>query len=413
MIAAGDVPGRGRADRSAPRRTPGRRRAAPARRRGRGRPTPAPTRVSALHRLGLRRRRRRSARWPRSPRRCSTSSGPVDESLPLVLAGRAPWRSRRSRRAAASLSLRAIPLTRGGPAHRRARAGARRLASCAGASASCSPRTRRSARSTTGSRTTCRRWRRCCGCRPAGSAPRRGRAALREAVRRVGVDRAGARDAVAGASTRRSTSTTSPTGGSRWPSRSPGGRRGCACSATGRSASCAAEDATPLALVLTELVQNAVEHGLDGGGGGDASSSGRARREAPGGAVSRRRGAACRRGSPWRATASAPQIVQALVARAARQDQLAAATERRHAVVGGGDAAYAAAPPGPGELRRAVTARSGPASNDGPSAMPRSGSSPAAVAAWAVPQPARRARALRRLSARRSSSDNPPQTPAS
>ena len=58
---------------------------------------------------------------------------PVDESLALVVTGRAPWRTEVSSRGA-SVSMRAIPLVRR-TADRRDPAAARRQPSCAGASA--------------------------------------------------------------------------------------------------------------------------------------------------------------------------------------------------------------------------------------------------------------------------------------
>ncbi len=97
----------------------------------------------------------------------------------------------------------------------------------------------------------------------------------------------------------------------RWPStRSPTASWPCAPRSRRRSATCrwsgegsfgelAAEVATPLAMVLTELVQNAVEHGFPGrpassagghGAGPRAAAARRARRRGP----RRRRGAACR-----------------------------------------------------------------------------------------------------------------------
>jgi two-component sensor histidine kinase len=72
----------------------------------------SPNAISALHRLGY-----VGDVVQRSLLEIATplldSSGPVDESLPLVLSGRAPWRSDLEARGTA-LSLRAIPLTAGG-----------------------------------------------------------------------------------------------------------------------------------------------------------------------------------------------------------------------------------------------------------------------------------------------------------
>lgn len=72
----------------------------------------SPNAVSALHRLGY-----AGVLVDRSLAEVVTplldSSGPVDESLPLVLSGRAPWRSDIENHRAA-LSMRAIPLTLAG-----------------------------------------------------------------------------------------------------------------------------------------------------------------------------------------------------------------------------------------------------------------------------------------------------------
>jgi two-component sensor histidine kinase len=72
----------------------------------------SPNAVSALHRLGY-----VGDVVDRSLVEIATplldNSGPVDESLPLVLSGRAPWRSDLEARGT-TLSLRAIPLTAGG-----------------------------------------------------------------------------------------------------------------------------------------------------------------------------------------------------------------------------------------------------------------------------------------------------------
>ena len=81
------------------------------------------------------------------------------------------------------------------------------------------------------------------------------------------LDRPGARDAVDSPTTRWPTSTRSPTRSWRWSRRSASRRRRLPTGVPAASACSPAQVATPLALVLTELLQNAVEHGLGAGGG--------------------------------------------------------------------------------------------------------------------------------------------------
>lgn len=101
------------------------------------------------------------------------SDEPINEDLMLVASGRAP-RETEVENGGTVVQLRAIPLIVGG-----GRIGAlvliRDVTELRRRERSCSPRTRRSARSTTGSRTTCRPWPRCCGSRRAGSTTRRAR----------------------------------------------------------------------------------------------------------------------------------------------------------------------------------------------------------------------------------------------
>ena len=83
-------------------------RADPARRRG-DRPVRQPQRRLRVPPAGRRSNPWRAAPWRRSPPACSRTGGMVDETLPLVVTGRMPWRSEIESRGV-SLSLRAIPL---------------------------------------------------------------------------------------------------------------------------------------------------------------------------------------------------------------------------------------------------------------------------------------------------------------
>ena len=173
-----------------------------------------------------------------------------------------------------------------------------------------------------------------------------------------------------------------------------------------------AEDATSLAMIMSELVQNAIEHGLGDAGGEVRISIERLADE---------------RGQPMvvvsieddgkgidparrPGSGLGTQIVQSLVGDLQGRITLGAGRAARH----------------PGPVHRADCARS----PDGVPRAPRSrgprrrhtraAKSPATVtvtgladAGRAGAQPARRARALRRFRARRSSSERPPQTPAS
>ena len=96
---------------------------------------------------------------------------PVDETLAVVLMGRQAWLTE-VEVGGVFLSLRSIPLALNG----RRSGGLSWSATsprCAGVSRSCSTRTPLSARFTTGSRTTCRPSRRCCGCRRVAPRTRR------------------------------------------------------------------------------------------------------------------------------------------------------------------------------------------------------------------------------------------------
>ena len=100
MVAAGDFPLAVAPTGHAPRRPAGGRRPHPARRRGPGH-VRQPQRGLGRAPAGPRRRRRRRGRSPQvvTDLVCATAR-PVDESLPLVVTGRAPWRTRRRDRAA-------------------------------------------------------------------------------------------------------------------------------------------------------------------------------------------------------------------------------------------------------------------------------------------------------------------------
>ena len=199
------------------------------------------------------------------------SPDPVDESLPLVVTGRAAWRAEVEGRGGVALSMRAIPLTEGGPAS----AGGRRV----GAVVLCRDvsELRRRERELLTKDATIReihhrvknnlqtvaallrlQARRL----PEGEA----RGALEEAMRRVatiavvhetlseGVEETVDFDAVV------ERAVLLASDGTEIGSRVRTVR-------SGQFGTVRAEDATPLALVLTELVTNAVEHGIGEGSG--------------------------------------------------------------------------------------------------------------------------------------------------
>ena len=114
MIAAGDLPERGRADRA---RAAARRASAT----GSSASTPtasstyaSPNALSAFHRHRLPRRGRGASRWPRSSPPLLRDGYGVDESLPLVVTRPGAVAQPRSRPNGTTLSLRAIPIVHDG-----------------------------------------------------------------------------------------------------------------------------------------------------------------------------------------------------------------------------------------------------------------------------------------------------------
>jgi two-component sensor histidine kinase len=231
----------------------------------------SPNAVSALHRLGY-----MGSIVDRMLAEVVTplleEPGPVDESLPLVLSGRAPWRSHIESRAAA-LSLRAIPLTTVGE-----RTGALLLLR------EISELRRRERELLTKDATIREVHHRVKNNLQTVAALLRlqarrissdeGRAALQEAMRRVatialvhetlseGLGEAVDFDEVVGRTLSLAVELASASGAVQ-------------VAREGKFGEMRAEDASPLALVLTELVTNAVEHGLRGRGGTVTVSAGR------------------------------------------------------------------------------------------------------------------------------------------
>ena len=149
--------------------------------------------------------------------------------------------------------------------HRRGRAPDRTSATCAAGTGSSSPRTRPSARSTTGSRTTCRRSARCCGSRPGGSRRAAGARPWRRRSGGSGRSRSSTRSC-RGTPATRSTSTRSSCNWCGWR------RRGCSRATAeprfrvrGDGGVLPADVVTPLGVVLTELLTNAAEHAFPPG----------------------------------------------------------------------------------------------------------------------------------------------------
>jgi two-component system, sensor histidine kinase PdtaS len=268
----------------------------------------SPNALSALHRLGY-----VGDLIDRSLSEITTplldTSGPVDESLPLVLTGRAPWRSDLEARGT-TLSLRAIPLTAAGQ-----RVGALVLLR------DVSELRRRERELMTKDATIREVHHRVKNNLQTVAALLRlqarriksdeGRAALQEAMRRVatialvhetlseGLGETVEFDAVV----ERTVALAVELAGT-----------GATVSVTreGKFGLMRAQNATPLALVLTELVTNAVEHGLAAGGGTVtlvAHRDGRSLR-----ALVRDDGAGLPEGFVAGAEGLGTQIVQALVA---------------------------------------------------------------------------------------------------
>ena len=223
----------------------------------------SPNALSALHRLGY-----VGDVLDRSLAEIMTplldTSGPVDESLPLVLSGRAPWRSEVEARGT-TLSLRAIPLA--AAAHRigalvllrdvsELRRRERELLTKDATIREVHHRVKNNLQTVAALlRLQARRI-------PSDE----GRAALQEAMRRVatialvhetlseGLGETVAFDDVVARVVKLAVELA-------------GANAPVAVKREGRFGELRAENATPLALVLTELVTNAVEHGLANGGG--------------------------------------------------------------------------------------------------------------------------------------------------
>ena len=278
----------------------------------------SPNALSALHRLGfvgdVVNRRLAEVVTP-----LLDQSGPVDEGLPLVLAGRAPWRSEIENRAA-TLSLRAIPLTDGG--ERTAalvlirdvselRRRERELLSKEATIREVHHRVKNNLQTVAALlRLQARR-----------ITSDEGRLALQEAMRRVatiamvhetlseGLGETVDFDDVVGRTLSMAVELAAPSARVR-------------IDRVGKFGEMRAEDATPLALVLTEFVTNDVEHGLKGRGGTVPLTASRAQRSdgVVGGragerltAVVRDDGAGLPEGFDAGSAGLGSQIVQALV----------------------------------------------------------------------------------------------------
>ena len=309
----------------------------------------------------------------------SRSGGTVDESLAVVATGRAAWRSE-VETASATITMRAIPLIVGRCADRGDGAHARRLRAAA-ARAGAAHQGRDDPRDPPpGEEQPPDRGGAAAAPGPPGP-DEAARAALEEAVRRVGTialvhetlsqgfDETVNFDEIAVRGLRAVVEVATR-------------EHRVESTFTGSFGRMRAEDATALAMIVSELVQNAVEHGLaDRDGMVEVAARARDPRGRRGAADGRhhrrRRGAA--RGFP--AGARRARDADRHLARGgpAGADPLGERVAARDA----------------GRVRRAAAA-AGPLARRGRSR-----------------QPARRARALRRLRARRSSSDMPPHTPAS
>ena len=151
----------------------------------RSRASPKPSRTRSTSRSRSRRSSRR--RWTRSTRparrSCSTTAGsPGPRASPRRTRSASRCAGAAARSASSSPTARP-PFTRRRPRAARVDRDARRgraRARAGGACGACSPR-----RSTTGSRTTCRRSRRCCGCRLASTDEIDPREALEHSVNRI------------------------------------------------------------------------------------------------------------------------------------------------------------------------------------------------------------------------------------
>jgi two-component system, sensor histidine kinase PdtaS len=234
--------------------------------------------------------------------------GLVDESLPLVLSGRAPWRSHIENRGA-TLSLRAIPLTSGGERHAallllreisELRRRERELITKDATIREVHHRVKNNLQTVAALlRLQARRI-------PSEEA----RAALQEAMRRVatialvhetlseGLGETVDFDEVVGRTLSLAVELAAPAGAVQI-------RR------TGRFGEMRAENATPLALVITELVTNAVAHGLGGKDGVVSVSAIRAGNKLT--ATIQDDGAGLPEGFSAGASGLGTQIVQALV----------------------------------------------------------------------------------------------------
>ena len=214
----------------------------------------SPNAVSALHRMGIS-SNAEGMRFDELGIQENAVQGRLRHALP----------GHRGDRAAAERH-RPAPLHPAARRRRRDRVGRAASAtspSCAASTGCSSARTRRSARSTTGSRTTSRRSRRCCACRPAASTAPDAKGALEEAERRI---RAIARvheilsreaveqvpfDEIIEDLVRVAMDSAHSL------------QRSVGFTADGDAGELPAEVATPLAVVLKEILQNAVEHAFE------------------------------------------------------------------------------------------------------------------------------------------------------
>ena len=231
------------------------------------------------------------------------------------------------------------------------------------------------------------------------------REALAEAERRVGSIALVHETLSQTGSDERSTSTRSPTGCWPWPARSAAadGAR-CGSAAEGSFGQLPPEVATPLALVLVELVQNAVEHGLAGRDGEVRVTVGRGRAGRLVVAVADD-GPGCRRASTCDAAAGlGPADRPHAGRRASSAVARAGAGRRRRAGRGDPGRAHACRRSADGAAEAADERDRQPGPTDGAppaSAGPPCGRRSARQRAQAVRA---RLRAVRRLRARRSSS---------